>query len=73
MKSIKMKLIKAIGLSPLSPRWLKVLCLQFTCQEIASQFRQAIAKADLTKITDEQRAEINRLIERMNDARLNGG
>lgn len=69
MTSLKMKLVKAIGLSPITPRWLKVLCLQITCMEIASQFKQAMAKVDLTKITQEQRTEINKLIERMNAAR----
>lgn len=69
MTSLKMKLVKTIGLSPLAPRWIKVLCLQITCMEISSQFKQAMAKVDLTKITEEQRAEINRLIERMNAAR----
>ncbi|MDP1297913.1 hypothetical protein Q6301_20270 [Klebsiella quasipneumoniae] len=38
--------------------------------EIASQFKQAMAKVDLTKITEEQRTEINRLIKRMNTARM---
>lgn len=72
MTSLKMKLVKTIGLSPLTPRWLKVLCLQVTCMEIASQFKQAMAKVDLTKITEEQRTEINRLIEQMNSARKGG-
>ncbi|WP_264960610.1 hypothetical protein [Klebsiella quasipneumoniae] len=40
--------------------------------EIASQFKQAMAKVDLTKITEEQIAEINRLRERMNAARMGG-
>lgn len=72
MTSLKMKLVKVIGLSPISPRWLKVLCLQVTCMEIGSQFKQAMAKVDLTKITEEQRTEINRLIKRMNTARMGG-
>lgn len=72
MKSMKMKLVKFIGLSPLSPRWLKVICLQVTCMEITSQFKQAMAKVDSTKIPEEQIAEINRLIERMNAARMGG-
>ncbi|EPY4328962.1 hypothetical protein ACXDJA_002587 [Klebsiella variicola] len=40
--------------------------------EIASQFKQAMAKVDLTKITEEQQTEINRLIEQMNSARKGG-
>ncbi|WP_343522433.1 hypothetical protein [Klebsiella variicola] len=40
--------------------------------EITSQFSKAMAKVDLTKITEEQRTEINRLIKRMNTARMGG-
>lgn len=72
MTSLKMKLVKVIGLSPISPRWLKVLCLQVTCMEIASQFKQAMAKVDFTKITEERRTEINCLIKRMNAVRMGG-
>lgn len=72
MTSLKMKLVKVIGLSPLTPRWLKVLCLQVTCMEITSQFSKVMDKVDLTKITEEQIAEINRLRERMNAARMGG-
>ncbi|WP_278184837.1 hypothetical protein [Klebsiella quasipneumoniae] len=40
--------------------------------EITSQFSKVMAKVDLTKITEEQIAEINRLRERMNAARMGG-
>lgn len=61
-----MVLLKKIGISPLSPRWLKILCLQLVMNEITSGFKKVFAKVDTSKITQEQRDDINTLIANIN-------
>lgn len=69
MKPLKMKIIAAIGLSKFSPRWVKVLCLQHTMNQIETGFKNLFADFDASKITQEQRDEVNALIAKMNMAR----
>jgi len=69
---LKMKIIAMVGLSRFSPRWLKVLCLQVTMSRIEKAFRKVFAEDVLSKITDEQRNEINAMIAKMNTARGRG-
>lgn len=66
---LKMKIIAKVGLSRFTPRWLKVMCLQLTMNRIEKGFRQVILKLDLSKISDDQRAEINNLVTKINAAR----
>lgn len=66
---LKMKIIAKVGMSRFAPRWLKVMCLQLTMNRIEKGFRQVILKLDLSKISDDQRAEINNLITKINAAR----
>lgn len=68
-QSLKMKIIAAIGLHPLAPRWIKVVCLQLTMSEIEKGFKRVFRCIDASKITQKQRDEINGLIEEMNSAR----
>lgn len=72
MMPLKLKFIRAVGLSPFSPRWIKVLCLQLTMGQIESGFKKLLADFDVSKITQEQRDEVNVLIARMNAARGKG-
>ena len=70
--NIKMRIIKTIGLSKLSPRWLKVLCLQATMNEIQAHVTKIFDGADLSKLTPEQRMSIQACLDKMNVARGKG-
>ncbi len=67
--SIKQRIIAVIGLHPLAPRWVKILCLYACVSEIEKEFKSLFAKmdkADFSKITPEQRSELNALVTEMN-------
>lgn len=67
--SMKQRVIVAIGLHPLAPRWVKILCLYACASEIEKGFKSMFAKidkADPSKITPEKREELNALIAEMN-------
>ncbi|MGO4744006.1 hypothetical protein [Serratia quinivorans] len=68
-KPLKMNIIAAIGLCPWSPRWIKILCLQLTMSEVSRGFKRMLSSVDTSKITQQQRDEINGMIEAMNRAR----
>ncbi|HIB1507782.1 TPA: hypothetical protein ACWV5T_002401 [Salmonella enterica subsp. enterica serovar Muenchen] len=67
--SMKQRVIAAIGLHPLAPRWVKILCLYACISEIEKGFKSTFAKidkADFSKITPEKREELNALVAKMN-------
>ncbi|EAW9078547.1 hypothetical protein AABH71_002083 [Salmonella enterica] len=67
--SMKQRVIAAIGLHPLAPRWVKILCLYACVGEIEKEFKAMFAKidkADFPKITPEKREELNALVAEMN-------
>ncbi|EHL2771755.1 hypothetical protein KCE64_001654 [Salmonella enterica subsp. enterica serovar Hvittingfoss] len=67
--SMKQRIIAAVGLHPLAPRWVKILCLHACASEIEKGFKSAFAeinKQDFSKITPEKRAELNALVAEMN-------
>ncbi|MCO7511810.1 hypothetical protein NJH77_21400 [Serratia fonticola] len=68
-KPLKMKIIASIGIHPLAPRWLKIFCLQLVMGDIARGFKRVFSSVDTSKITQQQRDEINGLIAKMNRAR----
>ena len=70
--SMKLKLIKTIGLNPLCPRWLKVLCLQMTMNQIEKMMVSFFKGVDLSKASPEQRAELQKCVDKMNLARGKG-
>lgn len=68
----KLKLLRTVGLNKYSPRWLKILCLQLVMNQVERGFKRAfsqVSEVDLSKVTPEKLAEVNRLIEQMNLAR----
>lgn len=69
---LKLKLIKSISLNPLTPRWLKVICLKLVMREIERGFSSLFKGVDLSKITQEQRDEINKRITKLNLIRGKG-
>lgn len=68
MNKLKLKILKKIGLSPYSPRWIKVICLRITMREIRKGFSK-LFKSSFENITPEERDKINKLILDMNTAR----
>lgn len=68
MNKLKLKFLKKIGLSPYSPRWVKVFFLKLVMREISKGFDRLI-KSHAQNISSEKRDEINKLIFRMNTAR----
>lgn len=67
--SMKQRVIAAIGLHPLAPRWVKILCLYACVGEIEKEFKSMFAKidkADFPEITHEKREELNALVTDMN-------
>lgn len=54
MKSIKMRIVKKVGLHPYAPRWLKMYCLNITMRHIYSEFARVI-----DKMTTARRDEFN--------------
>lgn len=70
--SIKLKFLKAVGLNSLSPRWLKVMCLNLVMSEVEKRVTSLFKSVDISKITPEQRAAIQASVDRMNEARGKG-
>lgn len=68
MNKLKLKFLKKIGLSPYSPRWVKVFFLKLVMREISKGFDRLI-KSHAQNISSEKRDEINKLILRMNTSR----
>lgn len=67
--SMKQRIIAAVGLHPLAPKWVKILCLYVCFSEIEKGFKSAFAeinKRDFSKITPEKREELNALVTEMN-------
>ncbi|EPY8428830.1 hypothetical protein ACXG8O_004030 [Citrobacter youngae] len=69
---IKLKLLQVVGLNPITPRWLKILCLNLTMNEIEKSMTSFFKGVDLSKITPEQRASLQACVDRMNLARSKG-
>lgn len=51
---MKMKLIKKIGLHPVSPRWLKMYCLNLVMRKIEKEFSRLV-----DNMTPAQRDQFN--------------
>ncbi|PAO09817.1 hypothetical protein CIW60_12685 [Enterobacter roggenkampii] len=70
--NLKMRIIKVVGLSRFSPRWMKVFCLQMTMNHIQKQVTNLFKDADLSKLTPEQKMSIQDCVDKMNLARGKG-
>ncbi|WP_448956950.1 hypothetical protein [Klebsiella michiganensis] len=68
MMALKQKFIRAVGSSPFTPRWLKILCFHWCVREISTGFSRFMAGIDANKLTTEQRSEIEALIAKFNKA-----
>ncbi|EIC4353523.1 hypothetical protein LJS80_002276 [Salmonella enterica] len=67
--SMKQRIIAAVGLHPLAPRWVKISCLYACVSEIEKEFKSMFAKIDKAnhlEIPQEKRDELNALVTKMN-------
>lgn len=63
---LKMRILKVIGTSKLTPRWVKVICLRITMSEIVGEFGRVFKGADLSKLSEQQKRELQQSIDRVN-------
>ncbi|EMS7630488.1 hypothetical protein WDI47_004322 [Salmonella enterica subsp. enterica serovar Bredeney] len=66
---VKLFLLSKVGLSPWSPRWVKMICLQCTMKQIETSFKIALQQAKEKDLSPEKVAEVEKLLDKMNVAR----
>ncbi|OAE45637.1 hypothetical protein A7J58_21445 [Enterobacter cloacae] len=69
---MKLRIIRAIGLSKFSPCWVKVICLRFTKNDIERSFNALLANIDESELSPEQVKELRESVDRINLARGKG-
>lgn len=66
--NLKLKLIRIVGTSSFCPRRIKMFLLHRVMSLIEREINRTLAGADVSKITQEQRDELNVLVNKMNSA-----
>lgn len=66
---VKLFILGKVGLSPWSPRWIKMICLQCTLKQIETSFKIALRQAKEKDLNPEQAAEVQKLLDKMNVVR----
>ncbi|WP_320732691.1 hypothetical protein [Enterobacter roggenkampii] len=69
---MKIRITRAIGLSKFSPRWVKVICLRLTKNDIERSLNSLLASIDETELTPEQVKMLRECVDRINLARGKG-
>ncbi|HHY2939389.1 TPA: hypothetical protein ACV5RJ_003694 [Enterobacter roggenkampii] len=69
---MKIRITRAIGLSKFSPRWVKVICLRLTKNDIERSLNSLLASIDETEHTPEQVKMLRECVDRINLARGKG-
>ncbi len=69
---MKLRITRAIGLSKFSPRWVKVICLRLTKNDIERSLNVLLATIDESELTPEQVKALRECIDRINIARGEG-
>ncbi|NUL35094.1 hypothetical protein [Kosakonia sacchari] len=69
---LKVRIVSAIGLSRHAPRWLKIMCFQVVMDEVARSIESMFKGADFSKLTQEDRDELQKAIDKLNLARGRG-
>lgn len=69
---MKIRIIRAIGLSKFSPRWVKVICLRLTKNDIERSLNALLAAIDESELSPEQVQALRECVERINIARGKG-
>lgn len=69
---MKLRIIKAIGLSRFSPRWIKVICLQMIKHDIDRSLNSLLEGIDVSNFTLEQKKRLQECVDKLNSARGRG-
>ena len=63
---MKLRITRAIGLSKFSPRWVKVICLRLTKNDIERSLNALLATIDESDLSSEQVKALRECVERIN-------
>ncbi|GEM_PF-3891468 len=63
------KILRCVGTSAATPRWLKVFCFYLCMRQVSASLRTFAASIDPELITPAQRAEVEALVKKFNEAR----
>ena len=63
---MKQRITRAIGLSKFSPRWVKVICLRLTKNDIERSLNALLATIDESDLSSEQVKALRECVERIN-------
>ena len=66
---MKLRITRAIGLSKFSPRWVKVICLRLTKNDIERSLNALLATIDESELSSEQVKALRECVERNNIVR----
>ncbi|WP_072015523.1 hypothetical protein [Enterobacter sp. UCD-UG_FMILLET] len=69
---MKLRITRAIGLSKFSPRWVKVICLRLTKNDIERSLNALLATIDESELSSEQVNALRECVEGINIARGKG-
>ncbi|HBM3232214.1 TPA: hypothetical protein ACJ2XE_002756 [Klebsiella quasipneumoniae] len=63
------KVLRSVGTGTFTPRWLKVFCFYLCMRQVSAGLRRFTAGIDPELITPAQRAEVEALVKKFNEAR----
>lgn len=66
---MKLRITRAIGLSKFSPRWVKVICLRLTKNDIERSLNALLATIDESELSSERVKALRECVEIINIAR----
>lgn len=69
---MKLRITRAIGLSKFSPRWVKIICLRITKNDIERSLDALLANIDESELSTEQVKAFRECFDRINLARGKG-
>ncbi|EKK5413002.1 hypothetical protein PN788_003006 [Enterobacter cloacae] len=69
---MKLRITRAIGLSKFSPRWVKVICLRLTKNDIERSLNALLTNIDESDLSPDQVKALRECVERINIARGKG-
>lgn len=69
---MKLRITRAIGRSKFSPRWVKVICLRLTKNDIERSLNALLATIDESNLSPEQVKLLRECVDRINLARGKG-
>lgn len=63
------KILRCVGTSAITPRWLKVFCFYLCMRQVSAGIRTFADSIDPELITPAQRAEVEALVRKFNEMR----